>query len=150
MATLGQVAADLAAQLAALLGTRLELLGLEAQDVRDRLLCRLAQLVLAVFLLALAVLVATLTIALYFWPTQHRYLALCLLALGYAALGAVVLVCLLRRLKTDPPPFAVSAQVLQQDVQAFKIPAAGSATSDFNRAPDGTDMPDEDPFRGMS
>ncbi|MGB3835384.1 phage holin family protein [Castellaniella sp.] len=150
MATLGQVAADLAAQLAALLGTRLELLGLEAQDVRDRLLCRLAQLILAVFLLALAILVATLTVALYFWPTQHRYLALCLLALGYAVLGAVVLVCLLRRLKTDPPPFAVSAQVLQQDARAFKKPATGGATPDFNQASDGTDLPDEDPFRGMS
>ncbi|HET8597677.1 MAG TPA: phage holin family protein [Castellaniella sp.] len=119
MGTLGHAVADLAAQFAALVGTRLELLGLEAQDTRDRLLCRLAMLLAAAVCLLLALLVATLTVALYFWPTEHRFLALGLLALVYAVLGVGLAVCLLRGLRRDPAPFSVTAEVLRQDAQSF-------------------------------
>ncbi len=119
MGALGRAAADLAAHTTALLGTRLELLGLEAQDVRDRLLGRLAMLLAAAVFLFLALLVATLTLALYFWPTDYRFLALGLLALGYAVAGAVLAVVLVRRLRRDPTPFAVTADVLRQDAKAF-------------------------------
>jgi uncharacterized membrane protein YqjE len=128
MGPLARAVADLAARSTALLGTRLELLGLEAQDARDRMLGRLALLLAAAICLLLALLVATLTVALYFWPTDQRFLALGLLALGYAVAGAVLVAVLLGRLRRDPPPFAVTADVLRQDARAFGIgsEAAGS------------------------
>ena len=80
MGPIGRAFSDLAAQLAALAGTRLELFGLEARDAGDRLLCRLAALLAAAIFLLLALLVATLALALMFWPTEYRFLALGLLA----------------------------------------------------------------------
>ena len=72
MGPLGRAFSDLAAQVVALGGTRLELLGLEARDAGDRLLRRLAALLAAAVFLTLALLVATLALALIFWPTEYR------------------------------------------------------------------------------
>ncbi len=119
MGPLGRAFSDLAAQLAALGGTRLELFGLEARDAGERLLGRLAALLAAAVFLLLALLVATLALALYFWPTEYRFLALGLLALLYAALGAGLACWLVRRLRQDPDPFAVTAEVLREDVRAL-------------------------------
>jgi len=119
MGPLGRAFSDLAAQLAALAGTRLELFGLEARDAGDRLLCRLATLLAAAVFLLLALLVATLALALLFWPTEYRYLALGLLALLYAALGAGLAAWLVHRLKRDPDPFSVTAEVLREDARAL-------------------------------
>jgi uncharacterized membrane protein YqjE len=130
MGAFGRAVADLAAHSAALLGTRLELLGLEAQDVRDRLLGRLALLLAAAVFLLLALLVATLTVALYFWPTEHRFLALWLLALGYAVVGAGLAATLLKRLRQDPAPFAATADVLRQDARAFGLSPADAEDED--------------------
>ncbi|WP_298018645.1 phage holin family protein [uncultured Castellaniella sp.] len=136
MGAFGRAVADLAAHSAALLGTRLELLGLEAQDVRDRLLGRLALLLAAAVFLLLALLVATLTVALYFWPTEHRFLALWLLALGYAVVGAGLAATLLKRLRQDPAPFAATADVLRQDARAFGLsPADGEDEDEPARSP---------------
>ena len=115
MGPIGRAFSDLAAQLAALAGTRLELFGLEAQDAGDRLLCRLAALLAAAIFLLLALLVATLALALMFWPTEYRFLALGLLALLYAVLGAGLAGWLVHRLKRDPDPFSVTAEVLRED-----------------------------------
>ena len=60
--------------------TRLELLALEAADEKARLLKLLGLAFAALLFLTLAVLVATITIAVAFWPTEDRYLALGLLA----------------------------------------------------------------------
>ncbi|MGB7483001.1 phage holin family protein [Castellaniella ginsengisoli] len=119
MGPLSRAFADLAAQLAALAGTRLELFGLEARDAGDRLLCRLAALLAAAVFLLLALLVATLALALVFWPTEYRFLALGLLALLYAVLGAGLACWLVHRLRRDPDPFAVTAEVLREDAQAL-------------------------------
>ena len=127
MGPLGRAFSDLAAQSAALLATRLELFGLEARDIGDRLVCRLAVLLAAVVLLLLALLVATLTVALMFWPTEYRFWALGLLALLYAVLGGALACWLVRRLRLDPDPFAVTAEVLRADAQALGgKPASGS------------------------
>ncbi|MGB6241550.1 MAG: phage holin family protein [Castellaniella sp.] len=128
MGAFSRAVADLAANSTALIGTRLELLGLEAQDARDRLLGRLALLLAAAICLLLALLVATLAVALYFWPTEHRFLALGLLAALYALLGAGLVAVLLSRLRQDPAPFSVTADVLRQDARSFGLaPSAGSS-----------------------
>ncbi|MGB6009465.1 phage holin family protein [Castellaniella sp.] len=143
MGALGRAVADLAAHSTALLGTRLELLGLEAQDARDRLLGRLALLLAAAVFLLLALLVATLTLALYFWPTDHRFLALWLLALGYAVVGVVLIVVLCRRLRQDPALFAVTADVLRQDARAFGMAPTGAGPE--GEPADATAVPGEVP-----
>ena len=119
MGSLGRAVSDLAAQSAALLGTRLELFSLEARDAGGRLLCRLAVLLTAGVLLLLAVLVGTLTVALIFWPTEYRFWALGLLTLLYALSGIGLVCWLLRRLRLDPDPFAVILGVLRDDLQAL-------------------------------
>ena len=120
MGPIGRALSGLAAQSAALIGTRLELFGLEARDIGDRLLCRLAVLLAAAVLLLLALLVATLTVALIFWPTEYRFWALGLLALLYAVAGLGLVCWLVRRLRSDPDPFAVTVEVLRDDVQALR------------------------------
>ncbi|MHA3904668.1 phage holin family protein [Castellaniella sp. WN] len=133
MGPLGRAFSDLAAQVAALAGTRLELFGLEARDAGDRLLCRLAALLAAAVFLLLALLVATLALALVFWPTEYRFLALSLLALLYAVLGAGLAGWLIHRLRHDPDPFAVTAEVLREDAGALagtaEPPAHGGGPS---------------------
>lgn len=126
MGTLGRAFADLAAQGAALLGTRLELFSLEAQEARDRLFCRLAMLLAAAVFLLLALLVATLAVALAFWPTEYRFLALGLLALLYGVLGLGLAGFLIWRSGRDPDPFAVTVAVLREDAMALGRGTAGS------------------------
>jgi uncharacterized membrane protein YqjE len=146
-APLGRVLGDLAAQLAALAHTRLELFSLEAAEARDRLLCRLALLLTAAIFLLLALLVATATFALYVWPGENRYLALGLLALGYAVIGAILAAWLWRRLRQDPPPFAVTAEVLAEDARALRPgPAAQAPRSQpVAGTPNGAAGPQETP-----
>ncbi len=126
MGALGRALVDLAAQSAALIGTRLELFSLEARDARDRLLCRLALLLASAIFLLLALLVATLAIALAYWPTEHRFLALGLLALLYAVLGIALAGCLVWRARRDPDPFAVTIDVLREDAQSLGRGVGGS------------------------
>lgn len=119
MAAIGRSLASLAAQVADLVATRLELFGLEALQARDRLLWRLAVLLAAVFLLMLAVLVATVAFALSVWPTEYRTLALSLLALAYAVVGGLLLLWLWVRWLRDPEPFSATVAVLQDDARAL-------------------------------
>ena len=119
MGPLGRALSDLAAQSAAVLGTRLELFGLEARDMGDRLVWRLALLLAAVVFLLLALLVGTLTVALIFWSTEYRFWALGLLTLLYAVLGVGLVCWLVCRLRRDPDPFAVTVAVLRDDMQAL-------------------------------
>ncbi|MDY0308870.1 MAG: phage holin family protein [Castellaniella sp.] len=125
MGPIGRAFSSLAAQLAALAGTRLELFSLEARDAGERLLCRLAALLAAAVFLLLALLVATLALALVFWPTEYRFLALGLLALVYAALGVGLVGWLAWRLKRDPDPFAVTVEVLREDEAGLRAVLAG-------------------------
>jgi uncharacterized membrane protein YqjE len=125
MVALGRSLADIASQVVTLVATRLELLGLEALQVRDRLLWRLAVLLAAVFLLMLALLVATVAFALSVWPTEQRTLALSLLAAGYAVLGVLLLLWLWARYLRGPEPFEATAEVLKADARML----SGAATA---------------------
>ncbi len=139
MGAFSRALADLAANGAALISTRLELLSLEAQEARDRLLGQLALLLAAALCLGLALLVATLAVALYFWPTEYRFLALGLLALAYAVAGAGLVVAVLRRLRHDPAPFAVTADVLRQDARSLGLARPASPGEPADRAADDPD-----------
>ncbi|MFT0533013.1 phage holin family protein [Castellaniella hirudinis] len=131
---------DLAGQTLDLAATRLELAGLEALQARDRLLCRLAVLFLAGIFILLALLVASLALALWAWPTEQRYLALVGLAGVYAVLGAGLAFWLVRRLRRDAPLFAVTLDVLRQDAQALR-PAASAVAPRPAAAPGAATAP---------
>ncbi|WP_066459576.1 phage holin family protein [Castellaniella caeni] len=140
MAALQRALADSAAQAVALLATRLELFTLEAQEARDHLLGRLALVLLAVVCLLLALLVASLGVVLYFWPTDQRYLALGGLALLYAVLGLGFAWRVIWRARHDPAPFAVTLDVLRQDagvLSSARTPAPASQAASGAAAPQG-------------
>ncbi len=140
MGPISRAFSDLAAQLAALAGTRLELFGLEARDAGDRLLLRLAALLAAAVFLLLALLVATLALALYFWPTESRFLALGLLALLYAVLGGGLAGWLIHRLKHDPDPFSVTVEVLREDEAGLRALLADGPVPDESERHAGRDV----------
>lgn len=140
MAALQRALADSAAQAVALLATRLELFTLEAQEARDHLLGRLALVLLAVVCLLLALLVASLGIVLYFWPTDQRYLALGGLALLYAVLGLGFAWRVIWRARRDPAPFAVTLDVLRRDagvLSSAEVPAPAPQAASGAAGPQG-------------
>src|SRR3546814_338667 len=85
---LRQSVGDLACTLLSIVRTRLELFSLEASEQKVNLIAILGMAFGALLFLTLAVLVFSIAVALYFWPTDQRYLALGCLALLYAVLGA--------------------------------------------------------------
>ncbi len=117
--SLVQVLTDTLAKLGALLATRMELFGLEADELRARVVRRLIILLAASLCLFMALLLASFTLALYFWPTPYRFLALVLMLVFYAALGAGLAIWLLLDMRKGPAAFALTTQVLHADAQAL-------------------------------
>lgn len=121
----------IAASLAAMLRTRLELFGLELAEVRGRLFQAIGLAFAAAIFLTLALLVFSLLVAVWFWATEYRYLALGLLALFYAVLGVWLLLSARRQLDAISQPFAATIQELGRDADALgaavsvHVPPAG-------------------------
>jgi len=107
--------ADVAGTMLSIVRTRLELFSLEAQAQKMRLLQVLGMAFGALLFLTLALLVFSITVALYFWPTEHRYLALSLLALLYALVGLGLLWGVRRNLVDGPVPFSATLDELHRD-----------------------------------
>lgn len=114
---LRETISGLAATLLSILGTRFELLTLEAQEQKSRLLVLVGMAVGAMLFFILAVLVFTVLVAVYFWPTEDRYMALAVLAFLYFALGVGMVVAIRSRLVNGPPPFAATLEELRRDVE---------------------------------
>lgn len=96
--------------------TRVELFGLELAEEKSRLMS-LAGMALAAFVfLVLSLLVFSLLIAALFWDTEHRYLALGLLAGGYALVGLGLLLRVRHRVTVEPAPFSHTIGELQRDI----------------------------------
>ena len=106
-----------ASSLVGLLRTRLELLALEASDEKARLLKLLGMAFAALLFLTLAVLVFTVTVAVAFWPTEDRYLALGLLAAFYGIVGVVLLLMVRHGLVYGAPPFSATLEELARDAE---------------------------------
>ncbi|WP_180098081.1 phage holin family protein [Achromobacter mucicolens] len=109
-----------ASSLVGLMRTRLELLALEAADEKARLLKLLGLAFAALLFLTLAVLVATITIAVAFWPTEDRYLALGLLAGFYGVAGVVLLLVVRHGLVYGPAPFSATLEELGRDAELLE------------------------------
>ena len=107
----------LAATFLSILRTRFELLTLEADEQKSRIVVLLGLAAGAVLCLVLAVLVFTVTVAVYFWPTEDRYVALSILAFIYFAIGVGLVVAIRSRLVNGPPPFAATLDELRRDIE---------------------------------
>ncbi|CAB3735706.1 phage holin family protein [Achromobacter kerstersii] len=109
-----------ASSLVGLVRTRLELLALEAADEKSRLLKLLGMAFAALLFLTLAVLVFTVTVAVLFWPTEDRYLALGLLAAFYGIVGVALLLVVRHGLVYGAPPFAATLEELGRDAELLE------------------------------
>jgi len=119
--SLRQSLGGLAASLLGLVRTRLELAALEAAEEKTRIFTLLGMAAAALLFLALALLVLTATIAVAFWPTEHRYLALVCLGSLYAVIGLVLLYKVRQELRSPKAaPFAATLEVLGRDVAALE------------------------------
>lgn len=113
---LSRTVGELADTLLSIVRTRIELFSLEAGEEKSRLAALAALLCAALFFLALAVLVFSVTVALYFWPTPYRYTALWLMGLLYLVLGAGFAWTVRARLRDDPAPFSATLDELRRDI----------------------------------
>ena len=108
-----------ASSLTGLLKTRLELLSLEAAGEKTRLIKMLGFSFAALLFLTLAILVFSVLVAVYFWPTDSRYLALGLLAALYGVIGVALLLVVRHALLYDPMPFSATVSELGRDAEVF-------------------------------
>lgn len=113
---LRQAVGGLAATLLSILRTRFELFALEAAEQKANVLTLLGLAFGALIFLTLALLVFTGTVAVYFWPTEDRYVALGVLAFLYFAIGLGLLVAVRSRLVHGPAPFAATLDELRRDI----------------------------------
>lgn len=106
----------MATALVAIIRTRIELFSLEASEQKSQLLALLGWLACAVVFLLLGLVVFTVTLALLFWPTEGRYVALFVLAVCYLAAGLVCIGFVRRLMAQADSPFAVTLQELHNDL----------------------------------
>jgi len=114
---LRQAVGGLAATFLSILRTRFELFALEAAEQKSNVLALLGMAFGALIFLTLALLVFTGTVAVYFWPTEDRYLALAILAFIYFAVGIGLLVAVRSKLVNGPTPFAATLDELRRDIE---------------------------------
>lgn len=100
--------------LLAIIQTRLELVGVELAQEKERLL-RLATLAfLTAFFGAVGVMLASLVIVIFFWDS-YRWEALSAVALGYLFIAAWLYVKLQTCLRAHPPLFEATLAALDKD-----------------------------------
>ncbi|MBM3357853.1 MAG: phage holin family protein [Betaproteobacteria bacterium] len=104
----------LAANVIALVHTRLELLAAEVEEERLRLIELLFWGCVAVFFLSLGVLMATLFVLLLFWDT-HRLLISAMFAASYLAVGVVAVLAARNRARARARLFSTSLAELEKD-----------------------------------
>lgn len=109
----------LLAQCVSLLATRGELAAIELADARDRMLRWLAFGLVAAVLLLAALMTTSLWLAALFWDGP-RALVLGLLALAYAAGGAVLIGIVRREVANAPSLLEQTRTELQKDREALR------------------------------
>jgi len=117
---LRQAVGGLAATLLSMFRTRAELFLLEAAEQRTNVLMILAMVFGGLLFLTLALLVFTVMVAVYFWPTEERYLALAVLAFIYFVIGVGFLLGMRNRVVNGPPPFAATLDELRRDIELME------------------------------
>jgi uncharacterized membrane protein YqjE len=104
----------LAASLVGIVQTRLDLLSIELEENRERLLSLLVLMLVALFCLGVGVVLAAILIVVVFWDS-NRLLVLGLLAGIFLAGGATAWGLVLYKIKTKPRLFAATLNELAKD-----------------------------------
>ena len=94
---------------------RLDLLSLEFQEEKQRLLGALFLAMIAAFAAFLGFLCLNLLVILLFWET-HRVLVVVLMCVFYIAVALSIGVWLRHRLRSEPDPFSASRSELRKDM----------------------------------
>jgi len=101
-----------------LAGRRLELLTLEAQEEKARLLDLVFRAALIIVLSWMAMVCGTATLVVAFWD-RHPVLVLVAVTLAYGSAAAWLALSLRRRLREASRPFAVTIEELRKDRECF-------------------------------
>jgi uncharacterized membrane protein YqjE len=112
-------ASDTGAALVGLVGTRLELLGIELREEALYLQRMLVLGIVAAFFLGGALVLVGVLVAAALWDS-HRLLALGAVAALYAAVGTIGLTRLRSSVLRRPAPFDASVHELQADLSALR------------------------------
>jgi uncharacterized membrane protein YqjE len=99
-------------------GTRIELIGVEIAEERERLVGLLITAVAVVFAFSFAALLLTLLVVALFW--ENRVIALGACAAAYAAAGTWLLARLRTQLTERPALFAATIAELEKDRDALR------------------------------
>jgi uncharacterized membrane protein YqjE len=101
-----------------LAGRRLELLTIEAQEEKTRLLDLVFRAAAVLVLSWMALVTATATLVVAFWD-QHPVIVLAVVTLAYGGTAAVLALSLRRRLRQASRPFAGTIEELRKDRECF-------------------------------
>jgi len=101
-----------------LAGRRLELLTIEAQEEKARLLDLVFRAVAVLVLSWMALVTATATLVVAFWD-KHPVLVLAVVTLAYGGSAALLALSLRRRLRQASRPFAGTIEELRKDRECF-------------------------------
>jgi len=101
-----------------LAGRRLELLTIEAQEEKARLLDLVFRAAAVLVLSWMALVTATATLVVAFWD-QHPVIVLAVVTLAYGGTAAVLALSLRRRLRQASRPFAGTIEELRKDRECF-------------------------------
>lgn len=93
---------------------RLELISVEVQEEKHRLIRTFVWISAAIFTGMMAIAFASLTLVVYFWDTA-RVAALGSLTLCYTAALVAIILALRRHLAHQPGPFAATLEEFQED-----------------------------------
>lgn len=132
---LRQSVSALAASLMSIVRTRLELFVLEATEQKSNLIQLIGLAFAALLSVTLAVLVFSIAVALYFWPSDYRYTALFVLALIYAVLALVFFLLVRRTLAQVSSPFSATLDELQRDIALVEDLAHSKNDADSHSRP---------------
>ena len=110
--TIAQTAGDIVS----ILRTRVELFGVEFNLEKSRLFRLIGLAATAFIFLLLAVMVATFLLIAVFWEGPHRLLVIGLVAGFYALIGLVLVMMIVKNLRSGSVPFQATSQELSRDV----------------------------------
>ncbi|MBS0326438.1 MAG: phage holin family protein [Proteobacteria bacterium] len=100
----------------ALVRTRLELASVEFAQERERIKSSIVLIAAAAVAFALTAMVVTLGVIAWFWD-DHRYAAIAIVAIVYAAAGIAALAAQRRVRREGAVPFAATAEALRRDAE---------------------------------
>ena len=109
---------SLAATGAAIAQSRLELLSVDVQIHRSKIIRLMVMIVCALFFLFFGLVMFSLLIVIYSWETD-RMLALSILSIGFISVGLIMSLLIVQSLRTMPKLFEASIAEFAKDREAL-------------------------------